>query len=81
MTYSPDVIAGPWPEPYGLPRGTCPRCGSADVRHLVAGLPGTPEWTGGSTPEWVDGVGCLLPLHNRECDGCSLEWTDDGGEL
>jgi hypothetical protein len=63
-------------EPYDVPRGTCPRCGSGNVRHLVAGVRGAPEWTEGSTPDWVDGVGCCLPLENRECDQCGWAWPD-----
>ncbi len=26
-------------KPYHVPRGTCPRCGSNDIRHLIIGLP------------------------------------------
>jgi hypothetical protein len=75
MTMS-DAINGYEPEPYDVPRGTCPECGSRAVKHLVAGVPGSPEWTMGSPPKWVEGVGCCLPLHNRECRRCGLEWRD-----
>lgn len=40
-------------EPYDVPRGSCPRCGSNDIRHLVIGLPTGPEPMN-STPVWVD---------------------------
>ncbi len=36
MTMS-DAIHGYEPEPYDLPRGTCPECGSGAVKHLVIG--------------------------------------------
>jgi hypothetical protein len=63
-------------EPYALPRGTCPRCGSGDVRHLMIGMPAHPQ-SMDSTPRWVEWVGCMHPGHDRECDGCGLDWTDD----
>jgi hypothetical protein len=64
------------PEPYALPRGSCPRCGSGDVRHLMIGMPAHPQ-SMDSTPSWVEWVGCMHPGHDRECDGCGLDWTDD----
>lgn len=54
-------------------RGTCPRCGAADVFHLVIGLlpgPLPPE-----TPDWFVPVGCVHPGYERECRSCGLEWT------
>ena len=38
--------------PYDVPRGTCPRCGSTQVVHLVIGMPASPEELG-SGPDWV----------------------------
>lgn len=60
--------------PYDVPRGTCPRCGSADVRHLIIGMPSGPAVMD-STPEWVVWVGCLHPGYGRACDQCGLVWT------
>ena len=62
---------------YDLPRGTCPVCGSGDVRHLVIGLPADPE-PAASSPQWVDWVGCLHPGYDRECDGCGFQWDSEG---
>lgn len=61
---------------YHVPRGTCPRCGSNDIRHLIIGLPAGPEPVN-STPEWVDWVGCAHPGHDRECNHCEFQWTEN----
>lgn len=74
MLLPPDQLAADESEPYDVPRGTCPRCGSNDVRHLIIGLPAGPEPMSG-TPEWVDWVGCVHPGHDRECDHCGLVWS------
>jgi hypothetical protein len=77
MTFSPDVPpASGEVEPYDVPRGTCPRCGSRAVRHLVIGFPAHPEALD-SLPAWVEFVGCLHPGHDRECRRCGLEYLDD----
>jgi hypothetical protein len=34
-----DVLDGHIVESYDIPRGTCPRCGSGDIRHLLIGRP------------------------------------------
>lgn len=66
MPIMSDAIYGQESEPpYDVPRGTCPECGRGAVRHYVAGPPGTPEWAWGSTPEWDEGVGCLVSPLNR----------------
>jgi hypothetical protein len=61
-------------EPYDLPRGDCPGCGSGDVGHLWIGMPALPG-SMDATPDWVEWVGCEHPGHDRECDDCGLTWT------
>lgn len=56
--------------PYDVPHGTCPRCGSGEVIHVLAGLPVGPV----GTPSSVAWVGCMPPGHDRECEGCGLRW-------
>jgi hypothetical protein len=63
-------------EPYDVPRGTCPRCGSGDVQHLLVGMPAWPE-SMDRTPDWVEWVGCIHPGHDRECDHCGLAWSGE----
>ena len=59
--------------PYDVPRGTCPSCGSAEVTHLIIGMPmGPPEDLG--DPPWVSWVGCLHPGYNRRCSACDHTW-------
>lgn len=58
-------------------RGTCPVCGSGEVRHLVIGMPAGPDLMD-DDPEWVVWVGCVHPGHDRECDACGAVWIDDG---
>src|SRR5689334_19883128 len=47
-------------EPYDVPRGACPACGSGDVTHLVIGMPSGPGAMEGD-PDWVHWVGCVHP--------------------
>jgi hypothetical protein len=77
MSISRDAVAGYEPEPYDVPRGTCPECGSRAVRHLMIGYPVDPEALD-SLPTWVEFVGCMHPGHDRECGRCGLAWLDDG---
>ena len=56
----PPELAGRGVEPYDVPRGTCPRCGSGDVRHLVIGMPALPE-SMSATPDWVEWWGACTP--------------------
>lgn len=66
----PDPAASTPAVPYDEPRGRCPRCRSSAVTHRVGGLlPG--PLTG---PAWVVAVGCCLPVHDRACEDCGLEW-------
>ena len=37
-----DELDGHEVESYDIPRGTCPRCGSVDIRHLLIGRPRRP---------------------------------------
>ncbi len=78
MMLPPDELDGQEVEPYDLPRGTCPRCGSGNVRHLIVGLPAGPEPMN-STPDWVDWLGCVHPGHDRQCDQCGLTWSCTAG--
>lgn len=63
---------GPAPT-YDVERGSCPRCGSGEVTHLVIGLRAEPP--GPDTPSWLAFVGCCHPGHDRGCADCGLEWT------
>ena len=74
MMLPPDDLDAEDFEPYDVPRGSCPRCGSNDIRHLLIGLPAGPEPMN-STPVWVEWVGCVHPGHDRECDSCGFAWT------
>lgn len=64
-------------EPCDAVRGTCPRCGTADVLRLVIGMPAQPG-DGGTAPDWVRWVGCVHPGHDRECRSCGTRWVADG---
>ena len=66
-----DAAYGHELEPYDVPRGTCPDCGSRAVKHLVTGYLEDPE-SMESTPAWVEWVGCLHPGYNRQCRRCGL---------
>jgi len=54
-------------------RGTCPKCGSGEVLHLVFGLPGNPE----AEPDWVRFEGCVIDgvPDDRECESCGHRWV------
>lgn len=57
-------------------RGTCPRCGGPDVRHIVYGL----RVTFGDAvpdPEWIVNRGCMALDHDRECEACGHAWASD----
>ena len=74
------------PVEYDVPRGTCPRCGTDQVVHLVIGMPASPG-DFGSGPDWVSWVGCVHPGFDRSCAECGLTWdsarhgilADEGG--
>lgn len=59
---------------YDEPRGTCPRCGSASVTHILFGMP-TPDIVE-SRPQWVALGGCSIVAGypDRECDACGYGW-------
>jgi rRNA maturation protein Nop10 len=69
-------MTGLWPEEN---RGTCPRCGSGDVIHVVHGMPAPfeLEWA----PQWVEFAGCVVDgeLTTRRCDHCGARWNPSGG--
>ncbi|GAA0969990.1 hypothetical protein ENKNEFLB_03888 [Nocardioides aquaticus] len=85
MQAGPEQLADmtdPWsaaPAPsYDVPRGSCPRCGSGEVTHVLAGLPVGPV----ETPSWVAWVGCMPPGHDRACAECGLRWRSaDAGDV
>jgi ribosomal protein S27AE len=66
-----------WPEEK---RGTCPRCGSGDVIHVVLGMPAPFEVE--SAPPWVEFAGCVLVGEptTRRCDRCGAGWDPAPGE-
>jgi hypothetical protein len=74
MMLPPDKFDGHEVVPYDLPRGTCPRCASAEVRHLIIGFPAGPEPMN-STPDWVAWVGCDHPGYDRVCEHCGFAWS------
>ena len=59
MMLPPDDFDADDFEPYDVPRGSCPRCGSNDIRHLVIGLPVGPE------PMNSRAHGCRRAITNR----------------
>ena len=79
MKSTADAAYGHEPEPYDVPRGTCPSCGSRAVKHLVIGYLEHPE-SMETTPAWVEWVGCMHPGYNRECRRCRLTWSEYGDE-
>lgn len=54
-------------------RGSCPSCGSAEIVHLVFGLPSDP----GSAPSWVRFGGCVISgvPDDRLCEACGHSWV------
>ncbi|MBE9404262.1 hypothetical protein IOE58_08715 [Brachybacterium sp. Marseille-Q2903] len=67
------MILGEEPTPpYTEPRGTCPDCGSARVRHHLLGM--ADPRTDPPPPDWVDWHGCLLPFGDRSCEECDNFW-------
>ena len=60
--------------PYAVPRGSCPRCGSGEIEHLVVGLPAGPD-DHESESSWVSWVGCVHPGYDRICHGCGQTWV------
>jgi hypothetical protein len=66
-----------WPEET---RGTCPRCGSGDVIHVVLGMPAPFEVA--SAPPWVEFAGCVVDGEpsTRRCDRCGADWNPTPGE-
>ena len=57
---------------YEVPRGTCPRCGTDQIVHLVIGMPTSADVMTG--PDWVSWVGCIHPGFDRSCADCGLTW-------
>ena len=69
----PDEIKATKAKRYGVPRGTCPACGSGDVEHLIIGLqPVSLEQ--GMEPDWVISVGCVDEGFDRHCRACNSVW-------
>lgn len=56
-------------------RGSCPNCGSRDVKHIVFGYPSDP----GSAPSWVRFGGCVFigVPNDRLCEACCNSWVAD----
>jgi hypothetical protein len=75
MTISRDTGPGFDVDPYDVPRGTCPSCGSGRVRHHIIGYPPPPEAR--NTPRWVSWEGCLHPGYTRSCRACGARWLED----
>jgi hypothetical protein len=80
MTISPDAGPGYAPEPYDVPRGTCPSCRSGRVTHHVYGYPVDPLALD-DLPAWVDHGGCVRMPWDRSCGACGATWDDDAGDL
>lgn len=59
--------------PYNAPRGSCPDCGSGEVRHVVAGP--FEDRSQVDDPQWVDWRPDLVIHCDRECETCGLEWS------
>lgn len=66
---------GGTPTGYTVPRGSCPKCSSPEVEHLVIGMPAHPD-DFGSGPTWLRWVGCVHPGYSRRCAICESTWTD-----
>lgn len=63
-------------ESYDVPRGTCPRCRSRRVTHLLIGDRSGPL-PPGAFPAWVDWVGCAHPGYDRRCTACGNAWDSE----
>ena len=63
---------------YDVPRGTCPRCGTDQIVHLVIGMPTSADVMTG--PDWVSWVGCVHPGFDRSCAECGLTWDSGLGD-
>lgn len=70
-----DELDGHEVQSHDIPRGTCPRCGSRDIRHLLIGRPAGLKPMN-STQDWVAWVGCVHLEYDRECDDCGLAWSN-----
>ena len=57
---------------YDVPRGTCPRCSTDQIVHLVIGMSTSDEVT--TDEDWVSWVGCIHPGFDRSCAECGLTW-------
>ena len=68
----PDMWDRSEPVEYDVPRGTCPRCGTDQIVHLVIGMPTSADATTG--PHWASWVGCIHPGFDRSCAECGLTW-------
>ena len=55
--------------------GECPRCGSADVQHIVYGMVGPRTFE--NAPPWVRFAGCAVQPQNRVCQTCGHSWYDE----
>jgi hypothetical protein len=79
VTSTPDMSPpGPESEPYDVPRGTCPSCGSGAVVHHVYGYLEDPSAME-RAPGWVQWEGCVRNPWTRSCRACGFEW--DEGEV
>lgn len=61
-------MASDWGE-----RGTCPRCGSGEVVHIVYGMPADVV----EAPPWIRFGGCVVRIDSeidRICEACDLRW-------
>lgn len=54
-------------------RGTCPRCGSGEVTHVMFGMPAFEDYE--QSPPWVEFAGCVVEgARARYCDDCGHGW-------
>jgi len=75
MPVPPDDAAAESSTDWG-PRGSCPRCGSGEVVHLVMGMP-TRELVE-TAPDWVWFGGCVVDgPEDRRCESCDHVWATD----
>lgn len=55
------------------PRDSCPRCHSANVTHVVIGMPDFDVVD--SAPSWVEFAGCVVhSFDDRRCESCGSSW-------